>query len=84
MSPEDTTLDLPQIAKALRILAQLAHDVNCALQDAATDFELLLPDEDDGPAVPRVAVEKELLLPDEDDGTAVPRVCTVCEITHVP
>ncbi len=35
------------MAKALRILAQLAHEVNCSLQDAATDLELLADPDDD-------------------------------------
>ena len=41
-------IDVAQAAKALRVLERLAHDVVCALTDAATDLELLVPDDDEG------------------------------------
>ncbi len=40
-------LDLATTAKALRIIAQALHEVHGTLLDAATDLELLAPDEDE-------------------------------------
>lgn len=41
-----TALDVARTAKALRVLSQLAHEVHTALEDAATDLELLAPDDE--------------------------------------
>ena len=43
-----TALDVASAAKALRVLERLTHDINCALCDAATDLELLIPDDGRG------------------------------------
>lgn len=45
------SLEVATLAKALRILAQAAHEINCSLTDAATDLELLAPDDEAGVVV---------------------------------
>jgi hypothetical protein len=39
-------VDFSAIADCLRIFSRLAEEISCALGDAATDLELLVPDDD--------------------------------------
>ena len=47
--------DIAQSARALRVLERLASEVLDAVQDAATDLELLAPDEEVDPSNPPVS-----------------------------
>lgn len=72
---EPTTLTAEACARgaqALRILERLAHEVFSSVQDAATDLELLAPDDDTTPTtepVPDVSV------------ACYGRICTECRVS---
>ena len=47
--PVTPRLDVAQLARGLRVLAQLAHEVHSSLIDAATDLELAAAEAEDQP-----------------------------------